>query len=233
MRFPTVLLAVALLLPTQIVAQSRQVPVVVEMFTSQGCSSCPPADSLVRDLSTRSDVLPLSLHVDYWDYLGWKDVFGSSDNTQRQRAYIASIGGRTIYTPQAVVQGQAGIVGSHGRDLETLITKFRDGGTKAQIGARRAGDTVEITIAPMQANLPRSEVHFVQYEPRAQVNILRGENAGRTLTYANVVRNWSTLRDWDGRSAVSFKAGYGKNLPVAIIVQARGNGPILGAATLR
>ena len=120
-------------------------PVVVELFTSQGCSSCPPADAVLHDLASRDDVLPLALHVDYWDYIGWKDQFAKPSHTNRQKAY-AHVGGRNmIYTPQMVVQGQEDVVGVKAMKLAELIEKHRNAPVLVDLNVSRVGSEVTVT----------------------------------------------------------------------------------------
>jgi hypothetical protein len=205
-------------------------PVVVELFTSQGCSSCPPADELLSRLAEREDVIALALHVDYWDYIGWKDSFALPQFTARQKKYAAAAGRRTIYTPQMIVDGSDHVVGTHPMDVAELIqlhgqretgvtvTLLRsDGDLKARVDGTGAGDAV---------------VQFVRFSPSETVVVERGENAGRTLHYANVVREWRVVGQWTGSGAQSFDLPKSDG-PVAVIVQGAGFGPILGAAVLK
>ncbi|MFQ5624614.1 MAG: DUF1223 domain-containing protein [Paracoccaceae bacterium] len=208
-------------------------PVVVELFTSQGCSSCPPADAVLGELAERDDVLALSLHVDYWDYLGWKDAFALPKFTRRQRNYAHAFGNRSIYTPQIVVQGAEDVVGSRKRKIGTLIARHAAAGSGADLSARRSGADIAISLKPGGTPAGKCVVHLVEYAPEMKASITRGENAGLSLTYHNVVRRWIAVGDWDGRSAVTLHAESTSGLPVAVIVQAENSGPIMAAAKLK
>ena len=205
--------------------------VVVELYTSQGCSSCPPADKLLGELSSRKDVLPLALHVDYWDYIGWKDIFANPAHTQRQRAYARVKGSRSIYTPQMVIGGKDHVIGYKPMDVADAIqaNKVR---SPVEIGMIRSGDTLVVT-AEATGRVPGDMVvQLVRYAPRQSVKIERGENAGRTIRYHNIVTDWSALGAWDGRGAFSAGVKAPADGHYAVIVQRRGPGPIVAAARL-
>ncbi len=216
------------------IAQDR--PVVVELFTSQGCSSCPPADAFLHKLAKRPDVIALALHVDYWDYIGWKDSFADPENTKRQRAYAHAAGRRSIYTPQMVINGQDHVVGNHSVDVNEVIRKRHADPDMIQLQVSRDGRFVVINA---QANSQASAraagpmvVHLVSFKPQQTVQVRRGENAGKSLSYANIVTDWKTLSQWDGQSALELRARAPKSQPVAVLVQAQGHGPILAAFQL-
>jgi hypothetical protein len=211
-----------------------QGPVVVELYTSQGCSSCPPADALLKELAEREDVLPLALHVDYWDYIGWADTFANAKYTQRQKAYARAAGHRTIYTPQMVVEGEDHVVGYRPMEVADLIERHHSAIDGARVQLTRLGDTLEIRLVPVGAELPGpAVVQLVRFEASQTVSIARGENAGRTITYANVVKDWQRIGDWDGKGPVLLSVPEPGSGSVAVIVQAPGNGPILGAGVLK
>ncbi|NNE80326.1 MAG: DUF1223 domain-containing protein [Silicimonas sp.] len=204
--------------------------VVVELFTSQGCSSCPPADRILGELAKRDDVIALALHVDYWDYLGWKDEFADPTHTQRQRAYSRAAGQRTIYTPQMVIGGVDHVIGSKPMKISDLVRKHAAKTAPVKVAATRQGDTIKIeALGKGRAAL----VQVVTYTPEATVKIRRGENAGQTFTYHNIVRNIEVLGKWDGKGAYRANARVPKGVPAVILVQARDGGVILGAARLR
>ena len=141
MRHAPLFLAVALSAVTAFGARTEAAsPVVVELFTSQGCSSCPPADEILGDLAMRPDVLALSLNVDYWDYLGWKDTFALPGNAVRQRQYVAGWGGRTVYTPQMVIGGAVDVVGNKRRAVESALQKLAATPAAAEIRLSRTAD---------------------------------------------------------------------------------------------
>ncbi|MCX7889593.1 MAG: DUF1223 domain-containing protein [Rhodobacteraceae bacterium] len=218
--------------PAQSSPDSPDSPVVVELFTSQGCSSCPPADALFAQLANRSDVLALALHVDYWDYLGWKDAFGDPAFTERQKAYARVAGARSIFTPQMVVQGMDHLVGVKPMELGDLIRSHALRAQQVSLSATRAGGRVNI-VASARLGLRRSaDVQIVQFIPLATSRIERGENAGQTVTYTNIVETWQVVGTWDGRAPLSLSVEADKG-PLAVIIQEQGPGPILAAARLR
>ncbi len=208
-------------------------PVVVELYTSQGCNSCPPADELMGMLTERADIIALSLHVDYWDYLGWKDELGSPLNTKRQRAYARALGERTIYTPQMIVQGQASIVGTHERDLERQIREFRDEPLLVNLSADRDAGEVRVSLSAAGAAAPAAVIYCVEYSPLETVDIERGENAGKRIDYSNVVKMWKKIGEWNGRDPLTINAELVGGMPVVVIVQETGNGAILAAMKVR
>ena len=200
-------------------------PVVVELFQSQGCSSCPPANARVLAIAGRPDVLALSWEVTYWDYLGWTDTFGNAAFTQRQYDYARALGHDGVFTPQVVVNGRVDGVGSGPGELAGLIRQGERGD---------AGPTVIVTDsqARVGAGTGHAQVVLVRYDPNlVQVPIHRGENEGETLPHRNTVRQVMVLGAWNGQAAtfalpVSPQAG----LKTAILVQGEDTGPILAAA---
>jgi hypothetical protein len=222
-------LAVATMLCCVGATNAQPRPVVVELFTSQGCSSCPPADAYVGKLSTRADVLALSFHVDYWDDLGWRDRFALAESVKRQNLYARNLGRSSVYTPQLVVDGHDDSVGSDGKAVARALSETRDG-VPVGVSVRDAEVLVEIGAQP---GVPPSDVMLVAYLRHAVSAIGRGENAGRTLEEFNVVRNLRTLGVWKGQ-AQSFRVPV-VSLPsdatdVAVLVQRSGQAPIIGAA---
>jgi len=213
-------------------AQADPSPVVVELFTSQGCSSCPPADKLLHELALRDDVIALALHVDYWDYIGWKDPFGKSEHADRQRAYAAAAGRRTIYTPEMVVQGQSDIVGAKPMKLAKAIAEHARAADKVSLTVQ--SDTASLTIkAEAMASLDTAlVVHLVRYSPKQTTQIKRGENRGKTLDYANVVKSWAVVGQWDGRNQLELVTPMEGELPAVVLIQGENNGPILAAAKI-
>ncbi|MEQ8923553.1 MAG: DUF1223 domain-containing protein [Roseovarius confluentis] len=208
-------------------------PVVVELFTSQGCSSCPPADKILGEIAARDDIVALALHVDYWDYIGWKDVFANPAFTQRQRAYARAAGERSIYTPQMIVGGQDHVVGNKPMKLAERIEAHADAPDPVSVRLSRSSDKISIE-ATAEGRVPSAMiVQLVTYTPEATVDIRRGENAGRTLTYHNIVRDWVEVGAWDGRGPFRANVRVPQGTPVAVLVQQKGAGPILGAAKTR
>jgi len=229
----TVVLSLAV--STSVSAQSQARAVVVELYTSQGCSSCPPADALLADLAKRPDVIALALHVDYWDYIGWKDEFADPAFTKRQKAYAQAAGHRTIYTPQMIVGGRDHLVGAKPMKLADLISAHmkRPEAAKLQI-ARDGGKLSVIAERNGSERLPNNMVlQIVRFDPLRHVDIRRGENAGRTIAYANIVKSWTPVGKWDGAAPMQMSVDLGSDRsPVAVILQAAGNGPIVAAAQL-
>ena len=211
---------------------SAQEVVVVELFTSQGCSSCPPADKILGELAKRDDVIPLALHVDYWDYLGWRDEFASPEHTKRQRAYARAARARTIYTPQMIIGGRDHVIGSRPMEVSKFVQKHSQVKKPVRVRLQRDGDKVLI-LAEELATIPEAVVMVFTYTPEAVVKVRRGENAGRTLTYHNVVNSMTRLGNWDGNGAYRGSVSVANDMPVVVMVQARDGGVILGAARLR
>ncbi|SNT10561.1 DUF1223 domain-containing protein [Tropicimonas sediminicola] len=214
-------------------AQADENRVVIELFTSQGCSSCPPADELLERLAERDDVLPLALHVDYWDYIGWADSFARPEHTRRQKAYARIAGSRSIYTPQMIIGGVEQIVGTRPMEVADAVMRHVQQGPAIDLDVERDGDTLRImSDTPATARGPLL-VQLVRYMPHQVVEIGRGENAGRTLTYTNIVTEWSILAEWTGAEPLDLSAEVPGPDAVAVIVQKAGNGRILAAADLR
>jgi len=213
--------------PVPVPATASSGLTVVELFTSQGCNSCPPANANLVALSSRPDVLTLSWNVTYWDQLGWKDTFAQAAFTQRQRDYQRGLGTDNVWTPQVVVDGRSHVVGRRMAEIEGLIDRHRP----------FAGPTVVfrnggVGLAGGAAPSAPADVWLVRYEPRPiNVPVERGENGGRTLPHAAVVRELVRLGDWRGQT-VGYRvpAATRDGLATALLVQAPNGGPILAAA---
>ncbi len=212
---------------------SARSPVVVELFTSQGCSSCPPADEILAGLAQRGDVIALALHVDYWDYIGWKDVFADPRYTARQRAYARVAGARTIYTPQMIVAGMDRLVGARPAELTALIKRHAAMPVLVQLRLQRDGGAVVVAADAVGALPEGAVVQLVSYKPEESVQIRAGENAGREISYHNIVTAWKKVGDWDGKSALSMRLDVPDGQPAVVILQEPGPGRILAAARLR
>jgi hypothetical protein len=209
---------------------AAQGPVVVELFTSEGCASCPSADAVLADLAKRPDVIAMSLHVDYWDHLGWKDTLGLPGHTRRQKAYQKTMGTGYLYTPQAVIQGTSQTVGSDRPAIERLIAKAATlPHLRLALRDTPDGPVLDIGEGPYQG-MPAT-VWLCPLQARADVAVERGENAGKTLTYEWVVRGWTKLGQWSGEAlTVALPADLPR--PAVLLVQAGYNGhggAILGA----
>ena len=178
---------------------------VIELFTSQGCSSCPTADKLLGELAHDPSLLTMSLAVDLWDYLGWKDTLALHGHTMRQRAYADARGDRQVYTPQIVVNGVAQVLGSDKAEIEKAIAQTRSTAVQLPVTITVADGKVTVNVPAAQGE-PRSpqqnaEVWLCPITVNVPVAIGRGENSGKTLTYTNVVRRWLKLGDWNGKAA--------------------------------
>jgi hypothetical protein len=173
---------------------------VIELFTSQGCSSCPPADQFLVELAGRPEIVALTLPVDYWDYLGWKDTLAQPAFSARQRAYASARNDKQVYTPQMVVNGLKPIVGSHREKVESVIGKS-DGGLPVAVAVSETGAAVVVDIAASPDGSPPGEAWLLPVAKLREVAIGRGENKNRTVSYANVVRGLVKLGDWSGRTA--------------------------------
>ena len=204
-------------------------PAVVELFTSQGCSSCPPADALLGELARRPDVIALAFHVDYWDRLGWADPFASPAATARQRDYARALALPTVYTPQMVVDGATDVVGSDRAAVVAALAGRRDG---VAVHVARADGRLTVAIGAADAGAP-AEVTVIAYSRQAETKVARGENAGRTLTEFAIVRAVRPLGLWDGAAkvfAVDLSSLPDSATMAAVLVQGAGQGPVIGAA---
>jgi len=214
--------------------------VVVELFTSQGCSSCPAADKLLGELTKDPSVLPMSLSVDYWDYLGWKDTLALPGHAKRQRGYAGARGDRAIYTPQVVINGTTHVLGSDKHAIERAVKNARSNAQRTQLPVKVAVADGKINVSIAAANQPgqTGEVWLCPLTKAVPVQIGRGENRGQSVTYTNVVRGWIKLGEWKGEELVLSKPvseilAKGKFDAVAILVQAGKSdapGSVYGAA---
>ncbi|MEL0438710.1 DUF1223 domain-containing protein [Phycobacter sp. K97] len=220
--------------PAISVAEPRPSPIVVELFTSQGCASCPPADALMHKLSERDDVLALAFHVDYWDYIGWKDIFADPAYTARQKAYAQAMGHRMVHTPQMIVMGQEDIGGADPMALADAIARHRAVPSSVSLSMHQSPSGVTISLRPVTGAAPRSAVvDVIRYAPLKRVAISRGELAGRTIDYANIVEEWTRLADWNGAEDLTLTVPLPGDHSLAVLVQEINSGPILAAAALR
>lgn len=207
---------------------------VVELFTSQGCASCPPADALLTALAERDDIVALAYHVDYWDYVGWKDTFAQEAYSDRQRAYAKSWGSSRIYTPQMVVNGAKAVVGSRRNEVQQAVGSAS---LPLTMDLTLNGDMLKITVPP-KPELSDAVVWLVTYMERADVKIDSGENAGKSMVYTQVVTGRQVLGMWESEIGAELKLPLGEvlgatNSGIAIVVQQeRGGmpGAILAAA---
>lgn len=206
--------------------------VVVELFTSQGCNSCPPADKLLGELAERENILALSLNVDYWDYLGWTDTLARPENAERQRSYAKTLGKRQVYTPQMVINGRADFVGSRRSDVLAEIEKQGSPANAPLIEMNDADEVLTISIgaAPVQKS---ATVWLVKYDRKREVEIEAGENRNSKIAYHNVVRGMAPVGMWSG-AAQTLRLPKGDLDMVlgnecAVLIQEAGTGPIIAA----
>lgn len=202
-------------------------PVVIELYTSQGCSSCPPADALLHDLAARDDVVALALHVDYWDYIGWKDSFANAAYSERQRAYARRAGRSMVYTPQMIINGADHVVGNRPMDVADLIDRHRKAQGTVGLMLQRSGGTLTISAEAVRLAKAPVTVQLLHYTPKSTVKITRGENAGRTLSYANVVTELTVLGQWNGKKPLRLSAPLAGDQAAVVLVQQAGMGPVV------
>jgi hypothetical protein len=215
-------------LPAQ--SNSPRGPAVVELYTSQGCSSCPPADALLGEFSQMPNVLALAFHVDYWDSIGWRDHFALPTAVRRQQQYVETLGLSSAFTPQVVVDGRSSFVGS---DKRRILAAIAEPLNTIPISVEVARGVLTVSV-PERQDRERYDVNLVAYLPQADTNVERGENSGRTLREFNIVRQFRSLGVWNGRESVfrapvdSFPADATR---VAVLLQRDQQGPIVGSAT--
>jgi hypothetical protein len=220
--------------------EATPVSAVIELFTSQGCSSCPPADALFKTYVDRKDIVALSLPVDYWDYLGWKDTLASPKNSERQRTYAKARGDGAVYTPQVVVNGLAHAVGSDASAIERQIARTTMEFERRRVAMRfwRASNTlvVEIAAAPAGSKPGEATIWVAAVQREAEVMITKGENHGHTLKYYNVVEALTPVGMWTGQETRLQLASQTFMRPgtyrYAVLMQHGAAGPIIGAAWL-
>jgi hypothetical protein len=212
---------------------------VVELFTSQGCNSCPPADAALGRFVRQGNLVVLAYHVDYWDYLGWKDTLGSRANTERQYAYAKAFGSSQVYTPQAVINGRSQMNGAYVGEVEAeLSTLDRSGeGMAVDISVRDAGHSYIVEAGAAKGGTGEARVVLVSYAPQRDIPIRRGENSGHTITYWHAVTGTYIAGIWHGKPTRYEvpKTALPSDGGLAVLLQsgpAGGAGPILGAATL-
>lgn len=208
---------------------------VLELFTSQGCSSCPAADALLKVFAARPEILALSLSVDYWDHLGWKDTLALPKNALRQKAYAKKLGTGNVFTPQIVINGAEQAIGSNKSGIEKAIaatTASRNNGVA--VSARSNGNRVVIEIGDVgQPAAASGTVWLANVSPTVEVKIKHGENRGRVLSYTNVVREMTAVGMWSGKAMkleLPASAVMSPDNRCAVLLQAGEGGPILGAA---
>jgi hypothetical protein len=212
---------------------------VVELFTSQGCSSCPPADKIIGELAKDPNVIALSMPIDYWDYLGWKDTLADSRFSARQKAYSKMRGDRDVYTPQVVVNGTVHVIGSDREGIDDAIkdTAKSDGVMSVPVTMTLSGKQINVSVAASKAAAAQGEIWICSVSKAIPISIGRGENRGREVTYYNVVRNLLKVGDWNGSSGswtVPLENISRDGVDAAVVYVQDGNrdrpGAMLGAA---
>ena len=202
--------------------------VVVELYTSQGCSSCPPADAYLVELANNPSLMPLALHVDYWDYIGWADTFADPAFGRRQSAYAQAVGSRTVYTPQMIVGGVDRVEGNNPVAIDALILMHQKNAPLVTLDVARNGDTLAISASG--AVTGPVDVAVVRYVPSELVAITRGENAGHSVAYRNIVTAWDIVGQWSGQGPLQMEATVSGAQAVVVILQKPGPADVVAAA---
>lgn len=206
-------------------------PVLVELYTSQGCSSCPPADAFLHELAAREDVIALALHVDYWDYI-FDDLFGKAAHTKRQYGYAAASGRDMVYTPQMVIGGKDAVVGNRLKDVAEVIDRHLAAPDHVDLSLTRAGGEIKIEAkANAEFDAPLI-VQLAQYIPEQTVSISHGENAGHTYSYKNIVTDLTELGQWDPAAPFSMSIPAPVEGGIVVILQRPGHGRVEATALL-
>lgn len=214
--------------------KSSPSPVVVELYTSQGCAACPPADALIDQLAGRPDVIALALHVDYWDYIGWADVFAQPAFSERQKNYARKSGRASVYTPQMIIAGTSEVKGSSTMQAMGAIQDHqRAQATLPQVQASLTSPSAGTFIVQVHALSPLvrvADIQLVRYIDAATVEIMAGENHGKRITYRNIVTAWDIIGQWDGQAPFIRQVHIDGTDPIVVIVQEEGQGQVLAAA---
>jgi len=244
LRFRSMVLVAGLLMAGAASAGESKTPKgVVELFTSQGCASCPPADTTFSQLVAQGDVVALSYHVDYWNYLGWTDTLASKENTERQYGYAKTMGRSGVYTPQAIINGRDHVKGTDLVGINSKVDGMRSKGEGlvVPVSAAMHGDEIEIEIGAGNAQIPaEAEVVVAYFTKKQQVEVTKGENSGKNMDYWHSVYDVQSVGMWNGQT-MSLKLpgklmGKSKKDGCAILLQASGpNGEpaeIIGATIL-
>lgn len=202
---------------------------VLELYTSQGCSSCPPADALLGELAKRPDIVALAFHVGYWDSIGWRDRFAIPESVSRQEAYVTTLGLSSAFTPQLVIDGRTSVVGSDARRIEAALAQS----VETIPVTAHATDGAFVVALPRRAVHEAYDVNLVAFLAQATTAIDRGENGGRTLAEFNIVRQFRRLAGWSGEETmlrVAVDTFPSDATRVAVLLQRTRQGPIAGSA---
>lgn len=220
----------ALLAPAAFTSAQAQNSVVVELYTSQGCSSCPAADKILSTLANRPNVIALTMNVDYWDYLGWKDDLALPGNAKRQRKYAKMMRSRHVYTPQMMIDGKMDVIGSRRSQVDSAVASYAGNTDSAQVDAQLSGDSIQVSVSPRVPVGGEAVVWLVGFDASVTKQIGGGENNGRSIEYSNVVREWREAARWDGTTPMTFQSARPAGQSgFAVIVQKGEVGEILGA----
>ena len=217
--------------PVQAQTTPLQSPTVVELFTSQGCSSCPPADRILGELSTMPNVIALAFHVDYWNSLGWRDRFSLPIAVERQRGYVRAMQLASAFTPQAVIDGRSSAIGSDKRRILAAAANPIDDAVPVVLVVSDGALTISLPEMPARH---KYAIFLAAYLPEASTSIARGENSGSTLQEFNIVREFRDLGSWSGHASdlhVPLQSLPSDASRVAVILQSENQGPIVGGAT--
>lgn len=208
--------------------------IVVELYTAEGCSSCPPANEILTNISRRDDVLALALHVDYWDYLGWKDSFSIAKFTDRQEYYNMVLGSKyRLVTPQMIFNGQSYVAGARPKKVAAELKNMELQVDKVDLKVEKQGRNFNIHINPRDASIASADVIIVQYKPNHTTEVKTGENRGKMLTLTNIVTSWERIAAWGGEPDWNISTSLADGVQAAVIVQLKHSGAILAARKLQ
>lgn len=206
-------------------------PVVIELFTSQGCSSCPPADKILGALAKDPNLLPLSFHVDYWNWLGWKDPFSHADYTARQSSYNRSLHLRGNYTPQMIIDGKSDVIGSYHKKINKLIDEAKTNNVDIPITLKQEyTHTLTVSLPSIQGKFEQATLWLIGYDNKKSIHIGAGENRGKTITYHNVVNHLEHIGTYNGEANTLHVSYTNASDHIAVLLQQSNTGNILSAA---
>lgn len=235
-RISKLILGASFILMATLPARSEPSPVVIELFTSQGCSSCPTADAYLVELAKDPDLITLSFAIDYWDYLGWEDTLALDENIARQRDYNMHLYHGAVYTPEVVINGSDHAIGSRHEDVARKINEAKAArhDPSTSIVFDDLGRYLKVALVSQDAHEVPCDVYLLPYQNKRDVNIKRGENRGRTLSYTNVVRAVRHVGVWlGGPLEINYDRAQDKELNIdgyAVLIQEPERGPIVAAA---
>jgi hypothetical protein len=225
MRLTTTILAAAI--ATAGSTTKAEPPTIIELYTSLGCNSCPPADALLAELAQREDVVALSLHVDYWDYLGWADPFAAPEHARRQKKLAKLRGERMVYTPQMVIDGRVAVVGSDHAGVAAAVALAQGHAHAAEVSFAAEGEEV---VARIDAPEPvEVELTYMIYDHPREVTVRGGENEGLSISYVNVVRGMMPLGAWSGRQG-EWRLPLPSDAKGAVLILQDRSGAVVGVA---